>query len=115
MTYNNKQGQSELRFSRSNSERTTAFRTHEGSHPLMDPPINNARLLEKYTLSKEYASFVICKNCIRCASYLSSNLFGAENCSNCSLDMLEAIPLESNEKFKVGYDQKRGLTLEFSI
>ena len=81
----------------------------------MDPTINNAQFLEKYTLSKEYASFIICRNCLWCASYLSSNLFGAENCSNCSLDTLEAIPLGSNEKFEVGYDEKRGLTLEFSI
>jgi len=38
-----------------------------------------------------------------------------ENCPICSLDVLEAIPLEFNEKFKVNLDQERGPSLEFSI
>jgi hypothetical protein len=61
-----------------------------------------------------YASFIICNNCFWCASVLGQPSL-MSRCPLCALNMLDEIPLSANEKFQISQDDKRGLTIEFSI
>ncbi len=78
----------------------------------------------------DHVKFIICRNCFWCASQLGENgPFMEEGndddnsssnrnnnfCPNCSFyNVLEAIPISSNERFIIDNNEKRGLTLEFS-
>ena len=59
-------------------------------------------------------NFIICRNCFWCASLLESGIF-IERCPGCSNNTLEAIPINSNERFIISNDQRRGVTFEFSL
>lgn len=79
--------------------------------------ISNQRQKEQHQQygSRERTNFMICNNCFWSASILSAKHFITEKCPNCSLDVLESIPLAQNENFTINYSAKRGLTIEFSI
>ena len=65
-------------------------------------------------IANPYASFIICNNCFWCASVLVQPSL-MSRCPLCAINMLEEIPLSANEKFQIYQDDKRGLTIEFSI
>jgi hypothetical protein len=44
-------------------------------------------------VSNECVKFIICRNCFWCASILSGGGSMLENCPNCSIGMLDIIPL----------------------
>jgi hypothetical protein len=59
-------------------------------------------------------SFIICGNCLWCASLLAARAPNEHRCPNCSENILESIPIALTEKFAVIHDQKRRMNLEFS-
>ena len=88
---------------------------HKDILSLADHIICDSRQNEDYSSSRYCMNFIICRNCFWCATLLGTKQRKSENCPICFLDVLEAIPLASNEKAKVSFDQRVGLALEFSI
>ncbi|HZD34829.1 MAG TPA: hypothetical protein VE130_06460 [Nitrososphaeraceae archaeon] len=59
--------------------------------------------------------FVICNSCYWCASYFiideKSSLI--PNCNNCKAHDTEIIPISTDESFRIGHSQTRGIEVEF--
>jgi hypothetical protein len=59
--------------------------------------------------------FVICNSCCWCASYFiideKSSLI--PNCNNCKSSDTEIIPISTDESFRIGHSQTRGMEIEF--
>jgi hypothetical protein len=77
--------------------------------------------------------FLICESCFWCASLLGSNNYDNDNndaivgsttnnnyniitkhCPSCSNNRVESIPISYDEAYKLDYNPRRGVTLEFS-
>lgn len=59
--------------------------------------------------------FVICNSCYWCASYFiideKSSLI--PNCNKCKSSDTEIIPISTDESFRIGHSQTRGMEIEF--
>lgn len=55
--------------------------------------------------------FVLCNSCFWCASYLQH--LDTIRCPSCKIEIMECLPIESDERFLFQYDRKRGVTLQF--
>jgi hypothetical protein len=59
--------------------------------------------------------FLICESCFWCASHFNNiDHTVTTKCPSCSNNRVESIPISYNEVYKVDYNPKRGVTLEFS-
>jgi hypothetical protein len=58
---------------------------------------------------------LLCGSCFWCASYFNIGRVTNAKCPSCNNDdRLESMPVSYDEVYKFDYDQKRGITLEFS-
>jgi len=60
--------------------------------------------------------FVLCDSCYWCATYFDKTKVPIDNiCPECSVNNneLTSFPIMSNESFTFGYNEKRGVELEF--
>jgi hypothetical protein len=60
--------------------------------------------------------FVLCDSCYWCATYFDKTKVPIDNiCPGCSVNNneLTSFPIMSNESFTFGYNEKRGVELEF--
>jgi hypothetical protein len=60
--------------------------------------------------------FVLCDTCHWCATYFGKNRIPVDNkCSRCDTNNeLSSLPIMTDESFTFGYDDKRGVELEFN-
>ncbi|HEY7079153.1 MAG TPA: hypothetical protein VH500_05595 [Nitrososphaeraceae archaeon] len=60
--------------------------------------------------------FLICNTCFWCASiYSTTNNISRINCSVCNdTSNLESMPISKDESFRINYNPKAGIVLEFS-
>jgi hypothetical protein len=65
--------------------------------------------LSKRSTNRRY--FALCNLCFWCASYLWH--MDAIKCSSCNTEIIEPIPIRSDEAFLFQYDRKRGVSLQF--
>jgi uncharacterized CHY-type Zn-finger protein len=61
--------------------------------------------------ASDQAHFVICGACYWCASVLHQNQVQA--CPTCQNRNIDAMPISSDEKYVIDYDEERGMTLDF--
>jgi len=75
---------------------------------------NNEASLYSAKISKQ-THFLLCGTCLWCASYLRRN-YGSRisKCPACNEGKVESIPISDNDVYRLDYDPKRGITLEFS-
>jgi predicted Zn-ribbon and HTH transcriptional regulator len=60
--------------------------------------------------------FILCDRCYWCATYFSNTRISMDNnCPQCNANSneLTSFPIASNESFTFGYNEKRGVELEF--
>ena len=59
--------------------------------------------------------FVICNSCFWCTSLLFGARFSIriDECPCCKSDMIESMPIESDEEYLFHENEKSGVTLEF--
>ena len=60
--------------------------------------------------------FILCDSCYWCATYFDRTKVPIDNiCPECSVNNneLTSFPIMSNESFTFGYNEKRGVELEF--
>ena len=60
--------------------------------------------------------FILCDRCYWCATYFNNTRIQAgNNCPQCNANSneLTSFPIAANESFTFGYNQKRGVELEF--
>jgi hypothetical protein len=60
--------------------------------------------------------FILCDSCYWCATYFDKTKVPIDNiCPECSVNYneLTSFPIMSNESFTFGYNEKRGVELEF--
>ncbi len=76
---------------------------------------NNNTRISGNIISKEI-NFIICNMCFWCASlYSNANSSFNVKCPACDDNRnLESIPISKNESFKINYNSKMGVVLEFS-
>jgi hypothetical protein len=55
--------------------------------------------------------FLLCNSCFWCASYLSKSLI--TNCPVCDMTTLESMPVFNNEEYRIDYNSRQGMMLEF--
>ena len=55
--------------------------------------------------------FALCNSCFWCASYLRH--MGTIRCPSCKTEIMESMPIGSDERFFFQYDRKRGVSLQF--
>ena len=76
--------------------------------------IGNSR--DGYTQPSALPVFILCDRCYWCATYLKSTRISTDNiCPQCNANsnQLTSFPIASNEAFIFGYNEKRGVELEF--
>lgn len=63
-----------------------------------------------------HVHFIICRSCFWCASAVAAtNCYMAINrCPNCSSNLIESMPITSDETYDFDYDAKRGAVLHFA-
>ena len=71
-----------------------------------------------HTSSNKEIQFLICQSCFWCASSYTSmvddlNTTRIVNCPLCKDSKLESIPISEKEEYKVDYNPKTGVILEF--
>ena len=84
-------------------------------HMMYDVIINKKQQSEqgqRYDISRE-RNFVICRSCFWCASLLSNTQRPVETCPLCMNSTLESMPICFDETYRLDYDSRRGITLEF--
>ena len=55
--------------------------------------------------------FALCNSCFWCASYLRH--MSTIRCPSCKTEIMESMPIGSDERFFFQYDRKRGVSLQF--
>jgi hypothetical protein len=76
--------------------------------------LNNKVMPSKKAIVNEI-HFLLCKSCFWSASYFNIGSVTNAKCPSCNNDdRLESMPISYDEVYKFDYDQKRGITLEFS-
>jgi hypothetical protein len=73
------------------------------SHATTEPDLSKRSNSHRY--------FALCNSCFWCASYLRH--MGTVKCSSCKNEIIEPIPIRSDEAFLFQYDRKRGVSLQF--
>jgi len=61
--------------------------------------------------SNNHRYFALCNSCFWCASYLQH--MDTVRCPSCKIEIMECLPIESDERFLFQYDRKRGVSLQF--
>ena len=59
-------------------------------------------------------NFLICRSCFWCVSYFNKMGSGLEACPSCKAVKIESVPISFDETYRLDYDARRGLTLEFA-
>lgn len=69
--------------------------------------------------SKKYGSvesiFVLCETCHWCATYVDKSKVPNFPCPICMNSAVSTFPTLPNEEFTFGYNEKRGVELEFGL
>ena len=88
-------GQRQSRFNDPITDNTSikSLHIHKGLVKSADHSISNQSQMEQKYCTRECTKFTMCRNCFWCASILSAKHFLNEECPNCSLDMLDSIPI----------------------
>jgi hypothetical protein len=73
-------------------------------HATIESDLNKRR-------SNNHRYFVLCNSCFWCASYLLH--IGILRCPSCKNEIMEFMPIRSDETFLFQYDRKRGVSLQF--
>jgi hypothetical protein len=68
---------------------------------------------EQHIIFKE-RNFLICRSCFWCASYVNKMRSVLEACPSCKDVKIESVPISFDETYRLDYDKKRGVTLEFA-
>ncbi|HYY40646.1 MAG TPA: hypothetical protein VE692_05305, partial [Nitrososphaera sp.] len=55
--------------------------------------------------------FALCESCFWCASYLRDMV--TVICPSCKTEIVESMPIRSDETFIFQYDRRRGVSLQF--
>ena len=58
-------------------------------------------------------NFLICRSCFWCASYINK-MGSVLACPSCKDVKIESMPISFDETYRLDYDTKRGITLEFA-
>jgi hypothetical protein len=58
-------------------------------------------------------NFLICRSCFWCASYINK-MSSVLACPSCKDVKIESMPISFDETYRLDYDTKRGVTLEFA-
>ena len=56
--------------------------------------------------------FALCGSCLWCASVFQSGAF--TECPSCRVGALDFMPISADENYVFGYDEKRGIVLDFA-
>ena len=77
--------------------------------------------IDTYSCEKENKSiylgkrfFLICKSCYWCASCLTDDQAYFSICPMCLTDKMEWLPISQSECYRLDFDQKLGMVLQFS-
>lgn len=81
------------------------------SYHMYDVVINEE--LQRRVTSRE-RRFLICKTCFWCASLFNDTPRAIETCPSCMNSTLESMPISFDETYKLDYNPRRGITLEFN-
>jgi hypothetical protein len=65
-------------------------------------------------ISFHQRNFLICRSCFWCASYINKMGSVLEACPSCKDVKIESMPISFDETYRLDYDTKRGVTLEFA-
>jgi hypothetical protein len=89
----------------------------EGTTSLFNP--DSQRLLAKTSTDTKslQPTFILCDRCYWCATYFGNTRIQTDNnCPQCNANSNELIsfPIVPNESFTFGYNQKRGVEMEFT-
>ena len=114
MIYGKEQQQTQIGQPRISNDGTTILNMNKDTQQKIHHGISNLGQIKEH-IDIDGINFVICRSCFWCASIFIFKHPPAENCPNCSLAMLESIPIASNERFEISQNQKRGMTIEFSL
>ena len=68
-------------------------------------------LSKRRSNNNNHRYFVLCNSCFWCASYLLH--VGTITCPSCKTEIMEFMPIRSDEIFLFQYDRKRGVSLQF--
>ena len=74
--------------------------------------VNLKKSYEKRDISSSERTFLICRSCFWCASYLNNMHSFGDICPSCKNDKVESMPISFDETYKFNYDSGRGLILE---
>ena len=74
---------------------------------------DNLRFEEQHITFNE-RNFLICGSCFWCASYINKISSVLEACPSCKDVKIESVPISFDETYRLNYDTKRGVTLEFA-
>jgi hypothetical protein len=69
---------------------------------------------EKQHITFNERNFLICRSCFWCASNINKMGNVLEACPSCKDVNVESVPISFEETYKLDYDTKRGVTLEFA-
>ena len=75
--------------------------------------VNLKKSYEKRDISSSERTFLICRSCFWCASYLNNMHSFGDICPSCKNDKVESMPISFDETYKFDYDAGRGVILEF--
>ena len=65
-------------------------------------------------MGAQTAVFFLCESCHWCATYLEKSRFQfMSDCPSCSGDLISSFPILPTESFKFGYNDRRGVELDF--
>lgn len=64
--------------------------------------------------SKKDKQFLLCSSCFWCASFTGTHKRMITQCPSCNNVTLESMPISEREAYRLDYESKRWITLEFS-
>lgn len=77
--------------------------------------MKNKLRFEELHITFDERSFLICRSCFWCASYINKmRSHSVEVCPSCKDVKVESVPISFDETYRLDYDIKRGVTLEFA-
>jgi hypothetical protein len=69
---------------------------------------------EEQHITSNERNFLICRSCLWCASYINKMHSVLETCPSCKDVKTESMPICFDETYRLDYDARRGLTVEFT-
>lgn len=69
---------------------------------------------EEQHINSNEKNFLICRSCFWCASYLNNMHSVPDTCPSCKDVKIESVPISFDETYRLDYDARRGVTLEFA-